>query len=117
MNDFTNPDSYETRVEDVVCRDCNKTFQINAQYDKNGFPAFFRAKYCPECNKKPKITGNNGSWGTVNVSSANIPIEKVEGLRKAIDTLAENGLKTRELYNLMHAFLRGIDATSEKENA
>jgi hypothetical protein len=32
----------------------------------------------------------------INIDSANIPIEKVEGLKKAIDTLAENGLKTME---------------------
>jgi hypothetical protein len=62
MNDYTNPrfEPYETKVEDVVCRDCKKTFQINAQYDKNGFPVSFQPKYCPECNL-PKITGNNGS--------------------------------------------------------
>lgn len=84
MNDFTNPDGYVTKVEDVVCRDCGKTFQINAQYDKNGFPVFFRAKYCPECNMKPKITGPNGSWGTVNIESAKVPQRNVEGLEQEL---------------------------------
>jgi len=99
MNDFINPDPYVNKVEDVVCRDCNKTFQINAQYDKNGFPVSFIPKYCPECNMKPKITGNNGSWGAVNIESAKVPQRNVEGLEEAIQTLAENGLKTMDKIN------------------
>ena len=85
MNNFTNPDPYVTKVEDVVCRDCNKTFQTNAQYSKNGVPVSFRAKYCPECNMKPKITGNNGSWGTVNIESSKVPQRNVEGLEERFE--------------------------------
>jgi hypothetical protein len=33
------------------------------------------------------------------------------------DIFGKGHVSKRELYNLMHAFLRGIDATSEKENA
>ena len=50
MNEFTNPDPYVNKTEDVVCRGCNKTFQINTSYDKNGFPVSFRPKYCTDCN-------------------------------------------------------------------
>jgi hypothetical protein len=99
MNDFTNPDPYVTKVEDVVCRDCGKTFQINAQYDKNGFPVFFKAKYCTECNIgniKPKITGPNGSWGTVNIESAKVPQKNVEGLEESLQTLATSIVNARD---------------------
>ena len=88
MNDFINPDPYENKIEDIVCRDCGKTFQINAQYDKNGFPVSFIPKYCDECNMKPKITGNNGSWGAVNIESAKVPQRNVEGLEESLQTLA-----------------------------
>lgn len=100
MNDFTNPDPYVTKVEDVVCRDCGKTFQINAQYDKNGFPVFFKAKYCTECNIgniKPKITGPNGSWGTItNIESAKVPQRNVEGLEESLQTLATSIVNARD---------------------
>ena len=111
MNDFTNPDPYETRVEDVVCRDCGKTFQINAQYDKNGFPVFFRAKYCPECNKKPKITGNNGSWGTVNIESSKVPQRNVEGLEESLQTLATSIINARDEFG---AFKKHAEHDIEK---
>jgi hypothetical protein len=84
MNDFTNSDPYENKIEDVLCRGCGKTFQINAQYDKNGFPVSFQLKYCPECNL-PKITGNNGSWGTINIESAKIAQKSVEGLEERFE--------------------------------
>jgi len=96
MNDFTNLEPYDTRVEDVVCRDCGKTFQINAQYDKNGIPVSFRSKYCPECNVKPKITGANGSWGTVNIESAKVPQRNVEGLEESLQTLATSIVNDRD---------------------
>jgi hypothetical protein len=95
MEGWTNPDPYVTKVEDVICRDCGKTFQINAQYDKNGFPVFFRAKYCSECNMKPKITGPNGSWGTVNIESAKVPQKNVEGLEESLQTLATSIINDR----------------------
>jgi len=95
MNDFTNSDPYETKVEDAVCRDCNKTFQINVQYDKNGIPVSFRSKYCSECNMKPKVTGNNGSWGTINIESAKIAQKNIEGLEEAIQTLATSIVNAR----------------------
>jgi hypothetical protein len=95
MEGWTNPDPYVTKVEDVVCRDCGKTFQINAQYDKNGFPVFFRQKYCSECNKKLKLTGNNGSWETVNIESAKIAQRNVEGLEESLQTLATSIVNDR----------------------
>ena len=84
MNDFTNPDPYENKIEDVVCKDCNKTFQINVLYakDRPDFPLSFRTKYCPECNAKPVITGNIGSWGTINIESAKIAQKSIEGLEE-----------------------------------
>ena len=88
MEGWTNPDPYVTKVEDVVCRDCKKTFQINAQYDKNGFPVSFQPKYCTECNMKPKITGAIGSSGTVSIESAKIPQRNVEGLVKDLRALS-----------------------------
>jgi len=95
MDDFTNLEPYDTRVEDVVCRDCGKTFQHYAQYDKNGIPVSFRSKYCSECNKKPKITGNNGSWGTINIESAKIAQKSVEGLEESLQTLATSIVNAR----------------------
>ena len=82
MNDFTSPDVYREVIVTSICRDCNKSFQSKVQYDKNGAPVSFRAKYCPECNMKPKITGNNGSWGTINIESAKIAQKSVEGLEE-----------------------------------
>ena len=81
MNDFTNPDPYVTKSHASNCRDCGQVFIVNAQYDKNGVPVSFIPKYCDECNMKPKITGNNGSWGTINnIVSAKIAQKNVEGL-------------------------------------
>ena len=80
MNDFTNPDPYETKSHASNCRDCGQVFIVNAQYDKNGVPVSFIPKYCDECNMKPKITGHNGSWGTINIESAKIAQKNVEGL-------------------------------------
>jgi|694.fasta_scaffold12867_11 hypothetical protein len=88
-NDFTDPFSNVTKVEDVVCRDCNKTFRINAQYDKNGVPVSFRAKYCTDCNlkmKKPDITVT-GAIGA-NIVSASIPQKNVEGLEDALGDIS-----------------------------
>jgi len=35
----------------------------------------------------PEITGNNGSWGTVNIESAKVPQRKVEGLEERFDKI------------------------------
>ena len=82
MNDFTNPNPYETKSHTSNCRDCGQVFIVNAQYDKNGVPVSFIPKYCDECNMKPKVTGNNGSWGTINIESAKIAQKSVEGLEE-----------------------------------
>jgi hypothetical protein len=88
MEGWINPDPYENKTEDFVCRSCNKTFQINTSYDKNGFPVSFQPKYCIDCNMKPKITGSIGSSGTVNIESAKIPQSNVEGLVKDLRALS-----------------------------
>jgi len=88
MNDFINPDPYVEKTEDIVCRDCGKTFQNTNLYDKNGFAVSFQPKYCKECNLKPKITGNNGSWGTINIEHTKVPQKNVEGLEESLQTLA-----------------------------
>ena len=93
MNDFTNPDPYETKSHASNCRDCGQVFIVNAQYDKNGVPVSFIPKYCDECNMKPKITGDIGSWGTINIESAKIAQKNVEGLEddmKRIETKFAN---------------------------
>lgn len=46
MEGWINPDPYVNKTEVFVCRGCNKTFQINTSYDKNGFPVSFQPKYC-----------------------------------------------------------------------
>jgi hypothetical protein len=86
MEGWINPDPYVNKTEEVVCRDCNKTFQINTSYDKNGVPVSFRAKYCTDCNlkmKKPDITVT-GAIGT-NIVSASIPQKNVEGLEERFE--------------------------------
>jgi hypothetical protein len=89
MEGWINPDPYVNKTEEVVCRDCNKTFQINTSYDKNGVPVvpvLFRAKYCTDCNlkmKKPDITVT-GAIGT-NIVSASIPQKNVEGLEERFE--------------------------------
>jgi hypothetical protein len=91
MNEFTNPDPYVNKTEDFVCRGCNKTFQINTSYDKNGFPVSFQPKYCIDCNMKPKITGaigSNRTVSTVSIESAKIPQRNVEGLIKDLSALS-----------------------------
>ena len=80
MNDFINSEPYIDKIYNCTCRDCGQVFIINAQYDKNGVPVSFISKYCDECNMKPKITGPNGSWGTINIESAKIAQKSVEGL-------------------------------------
>jgi hypothetical protein len=86
MNDFTNPDPYKTKSHASNCRDCGQVFIVNAQYDKNGVPVSFIPKYCDECNMKPKITGHNGSWGTINnIESAKVPQKNVEGLEERFE--------------------------------
>lgn len=97
MNDCTNSDNpYVTKVEDVVCRDCGKTFQINAQYDKNGFPVIFRSKYCKDCNIKLRDAFNstipiNGA----NLISGNVPQKNVEGLEDTIESLTTSIINDR----------------------
>jgi hypothetical protein len=92
MEGWTNPDPYVNKTEEVVCRDCNKTFQINTSYDKNGVPVvpvLFRAKYCTDCNlkmKKPDITVT-GAIGA-NIISASIPQKNVEGLEEYLKDLS-----------------------------
>ena len=90
MSDFTNPDPYENRIEDVVCKDCNNTFQINVLYSKDrpDFPLSFRTKYCPECNAKPVIMETMEAGGAVNIESAKVPQKNVEGLEESLQTLA-----------------------------
>jgi hypothetical protein len=88
MEGWINPDPYVNKTEDFVCRSCNKTFQINTSYDKNGFPVSFQPKYCIDCNMKPKITGAIGSSGTVSIESAKIPQRNVEGLEDALGDIS-----------------------------
>lgn len=109
MNDFTDPFSNVIKIEDVVCRDCGKTFQIHAQYDKNGVPVSFRAKYCTDCNMKPKITGANGSLGT-NIVSASIPQKNVEGL---INDLSALSVGIEESYNEFQSFKKDAEHSIE----
>lgn len=68
-----------------LCRDCNGSFEVEVSYNELGAVTSFIPKYCPECNKKPKITGNNGSWGTINIESTKIPQKNVEGLEERFD--------------------------------
>ena len=96
MNDFTNPDPYKTKSHASNCRDCGQVFIVNAQYDKNGVPVSFISKYCDECNMKPKITGHNGSWGTINIESAKIAQKNVEGLEDSLQTLATSIVNAKD---------------------
>jgi hypothetical protein len=66
---------------------------------------------------KPKITGNNGSWGTINnIESAKVPQRNVEGLEEAIQTLAENGLKTMDKINNTKLILDLFTASQSEIN-
>lgn len=67
-----------------LCRDCNGSFEVEVSYNELGATTSFIPKYCPECNKKPKITGPNGNWGTVNIESAKVPQRNVEGLEQEL---------------------------------
>ena len=98
MNDFINSEPYIDKIYNCTCRDCNKEFTVNVQcHPKTGAPVSFISKYCDECNMKPKITGHNGSWGTINnIVSAKIAQKNVEGLEESIQTLATSIVNAKD---------------------
>ena len=85
-----------TELVTKICRSCSYSFQELEEYNELGARVSFSSKYCPECNKKPKFTGNNGSWGTVNIESAKIPQRNVEGLEESLQTLATSIVNARD---------------------
>lgn len=108
MSDFINSEPYIEKTFTNNCRDCGKSFTINAQcHPKTGAPVTFISKYCKECNDNLTKAWNSAKIpinGTINIESAKIAQRNVEGLEESLQTLATSIVNDRSEFRAFKKF-------------
>jgi Fe2+ transport system protein B len=114
MNDFINTEPYIEKTFTHNCRECGKSFTVNAQcHPKTGEPVTFISKYCRECNDNLRDAFSTVTTIKNNniIGSAKIAQKNVEGLEETLQTLATSIVDARGEFR---AFKKGAEYDIEQ---